>query len=71
MAIELDKHLNFNGPDWTALRMYLQEQEATKLSLLLGAKTHDDTNELRGAVKFIRHLLAIEKTAKTAVNQRV
>jgi hypothetical protein len=70
MAIKLEEQVNFHGTDWIAIRAYLMEQDDNKVALLLGAKTHDETNELRGAVKFIRHLLSIEKTAKTAVNQR-
>lgn len=67
--IDLAKVFNFNSPEWVALKNYLEEQDQNKMALLLGAKTHDDILELRGAVKFIRQLLAIEKAAKSAARQ--
>lgn len=67
--IDLDKHVNWNSSEWTVIRMWLEEQDANKMSMLLGAKTHDEILELRGAVKFIRQLLAVEKAAKSAARQ--
>lgn len=67
--IDLDRHVNWNGPEWTAIRMWLNEQDDKKMAMLLGAKTHDDILELRGAVKFIRYLLGVEKAAKSAAGQ--
>lgn len=67
--IDLDKYVNWNGPEWAAVRTWLQEQDEQKMAMLLGAKTHDEILELRGAVKFIRYLLGVERAAKSAARQ--
>lgn len=64
MAIDLEKHINFNGSEWHSLREWLAEQDSNKVSMMLGATTEKETNELRGAIKFIRQLLAIESSAR-------
>lgn len=70
MATKLENHVDFNGPQWAALKQWLTEQEATKISQMLGAENTDTMYELRGAVKLIRFLLSVETTArKQAVNQ--
>lgn len=55
--------INFAGSDWTIIKMYLEEQRKAKVGLLIGAKSHDDSNKVRGSLAMIDQLLSLEKAA--------
>lgn len=59
-----ETYLNYKGQEWTALKMWLEEQKRNKVGLLIGAANHDDSNKLRGALQFIDQILALEKAAE-------
>ena len=65
MAVRPDfiNHIEFNGPTWKALKMWMEDKKQTKIDLLIGAETHDKSNQIRGSLQFINEILALEKAA--------
>lgn len=63
-------YINFNGPDWTALKLLLERELDKKMERLVNTKTHEESQEIRGAIKFIQYLLKREDAAKAASTER-
>jgi len=62
--INLSDHLNFYGTDWTAIKTYLEQVKENKIGLLVASNSHDQSNQIRGALSLIQQLLALESAAK-------
>lgn len=62
----MTEHINFYGPDWTAIKRILLEKKETKTNLLIQADTHDKSNQLRGSLSVINELLSLENAARKA-----
>lgn len=62
MARELQ--INYAGGDWLALKLWLQQQKATKVQLLLKVDTDArQVENIRGSLQFIDMLLNQERGA--------
>lgn len=57
------EHMNFNGPEWAAIKRWLLESQQKKTQLLVQATTHDESMKLRGALMTITEVLNLEKAA--------
>lgn len=64
--IDLSKVLNFHGPEWSTLKLYLEEQRNLKVRQLIGSSDHDASQKLRGTIEFIELLLRQEEAALRA-----
>lgn len=67
--VKPEEHILFAGRDWVILKAWLLEQKELKINALVRAETHDASNEVRGALKFIQQVLALEPAADRAANQ--
>jgi hypothetical protein len=65
----LSAHVSFNGPEWQAIKRWLQEQKESEVNKLIKAKTQDESNEYRGAIRKLDQLLNAEKDAHMASQQ--
>lgn len=69
--IELSKYINFNSPEWRAIKLWLEETKEIKIEMLIGTSDHDKSNQIRGALSMIQALLKLEEiAAQGAANQR-
>lgn len=59
-----------HSSEWAAVREELLNLRSTKVQQLIGAKEHDRSNELRGAIQLIDTLLYAEEAAIKAAHQR-
>jgi len=66
--INLKSHISLYGPEWAAIKQWLQEERELRLTSLLSAKTHEDSQRHRGAVEVIDKLLRVEKDAARAAS---
>ena len=57
-------YINFNGPEWAAIKRLLLEKKEIKTNLLIQADTHDKSNQLRGSLMLITELLSLETAAR-------
>ena len=57
-------YINFNGPEWAAIKQLLLDKRESKIKLLIQAETHDKSNQLRGALIVITELLNLEEAAR-------
>lgn len=57
-------YINFNGPEWAAIKQLLLDKQAMKTKLLIQADTHDKSNQLRGSLMLITELLNLEEAAR-------
>lgn len=69
-SIKLHAHIPVGGSEWAALKMWAERERSILVQKLVQAKTHDQSNELRGAIKFIDSLLAVEKDAAIAASRQ-
>lgn len=58
------EHMNFNGPEWAAIKRWLLDSQQKKTQLLVQATTHDESMKLRGALTVITEILYLEKAAQ-------
>lgn len=65
----LAAHINIHGQEWQAIKRWLQEQRELEVQKLVRAKTHDESNEYRGAIRKLDQLLNTEKDARMASEQ--
>lgn len=56
-------NINYNGPEWAALKQALLTVQERKVNLLVQAETHDASNKIRGAIQLLTEILAWEKAA--------
>jgi hypothetical protein len=61
MSYETD--INFAGRDWILMKAWLKQTKETKVGLLIGAKTQEQSDKIRGALGLIDQLLALEDAA--------
>ncbi len=66
MTINYSEVIDFNGPTWRVIKAWAEEKKATKIQMLIGADSHDKSNQLRGSLLLITELLALEKAADTS-----
>jgi hypothetical protein len=66
--IKLEDKINFHGPEWKNLKLWLEAKQLQKTEMLISSKDHDNSNQLRGAITFIKELLAQEKAASMAAH---
>jgi hypothetical protein len=64
-----ENYLNFHGKDWNVLRSYLREQQELTMLKLCENVSHDETLILRGKLRAIRDILALEQAAPKAASQ--
>ncbi len=57
-------YIGTNGPEWAAIKRWLEDQHKELTRKLINANAHDQSNELRGAIKLIEKLLLAEEAAK-------
>jgi hypothetical protein len=69
MDTNLTAFINFNGPEWTAIKRWLQEERDREVQKLIKAVTHDQSNVHRGAIQKLDRLLNAEKDAIIASQQ--
>lgn len=70
MAVDLATTLNYFGSDWAVLKAHLNERRDVKVRQLIGCRDHDESNILRGELKFIESLLVTEEAALRAARGR-
>ena len=58
--MNIEGRVNFNGPEWEAIKRWLLSTRETKVSLLIGAANQTDSDKLRGAITMIDQLLKLE-----------
>lgn len=63
------RHINYNSYEWQLIRGWAEAQKSNKIGMLIGSDSHDKSNELRGAIKFIDQLLSLERLAHQQTNQ--
>ena len=57
MVKELKGFVNFGGPDWNAIKMYLEHHKEVKIGSLISATDEKKADRLRGAIEFINQIL--------------
>lgn len=63
MARSLKGFVDFGGPQWTAIKLYLEEAKESKIGLLIAPQDERKSDNLRGAIEFINQLLREEAAA--------
>lgn len=66
--INLKARISLYGPEWSAIKEWLEIEREHLLSKLLNAKTHDESQKHRGAIMLIDKLLGVEKDAEIAAS---
>lgn len=64
--INLKARISLYGPDWLAIKEWLQIEREHLVSKIIADKDQDETNKLRGAIELIDKLLFVEKDAEIA-----
>lgn len=64
----LKARISLYGPDWAAIKEWLEIEREHLVSKLIKAKTHDEAQEHRGAIAQIDKLLFVEKDAAIAAS---
>ena len=67
-AVNLKARVSLHGPDWLAIKEWLQNERNIAISKLTHAKTHEESQEHRGAIDLIDKLLRVEKDAAIAAS---
>lgn len=58
-----EEYINFHGPDWNTLKLYLEQQKQYQLDKLVAADSHDASQKIRGMLLMIKQILALESAA--------
>lgn len=66
--VKLQDRINFHGPEWKTIKLWLEWKQEQKTDGLITSKDHDSSNQLRGAIILIRELLAEERAASQAAH---
>lgn len=53
-------YISFGSNEWNVIKVYLQQIREKKVSLLIGDRSHDESNKIRGALSVIDGLLRLE-----------
>lgn len=64
----LKARISLYGPDWVAIKEWLEIEREHTVAKLITDKTHDEAQEHRGAIKLIDKLLFVEKDAALAAS---
>lgn len=67
--IRAEEHIMFEGRDWQVLKAWLNEKYENKVGMLITSTNHDQSNEIRGALKMIKEILQLEHAAKLAAKR--
>lgn len=59
----------FSGEDWQKIKRWATKQKELKVGLLVQAASHDESNQIRGSLKMIAQLLALETNAARAAQR--
>lgn len=62
------EYVNFNGPEWGAIKAWLLKTREGKVNSLIGAKTQEDSDKYRGAIGMIDQILRLDTAAHRAAN---
>lgn len=68
--VNLKAIISMHSPEWAGLKKWALREKELLVQKLIKAETHDKSNELRGAIKFIDQLLAVEKDAAIAASRQ-
>lgn len=69
--VNLKAIISMHSPEWAGLKKWALREKELLVQKLVKAESHDKSNELRGAIKMLDQLLAVEKDAAIAAsNQR-
>lgn len=60
------QNIDYNGPTWKSLKLWLESVQQTKIGMLISEPTHDKSNQIRGALAMLQQILALEKAATQA-----
>lgn len=63
MKIDPAKLINFSSYEWQVIESWLLEQKEAKIGLLIGADSHDKSNQVRGALQMLNQILALKAAA--------
>lgn len=64
----LKARMTFYGPEWAAIRDWLEVEREVRVRKLIHAKDQDDSQKHRGAIEIIDTLLREEKDAAQAAS---
>lgn len=64
----LKARVSLHGPDWLAVKDWLEIEREHLVSKLVTAKTQDESQEHRGAIRLIDKLLFVEKDAEISAS---
>ncbi len=59
----LKARISFHSSEWQAMRDWLKEERELAVSMLIGAKTQDDSQKYRGKIELVDKILHMEKDA--------
>lgn len=62
--------VSFHGPDWAAVKEWLQEERQERLDKLVKSTSWDDSLKHQGAINQIDRLLRVEEDARKALASR-
>lgn len=68
--VNLKAIISMHSPEWAGLKKWALREKELLVQKLIKADTYDETNELRGAIKFIDKLLSVEKDAAIAASRQ-
>lgn len=68
--VNLKAIISMHSPEWAGLKKWALRERELLIQKIIRAETHDETNELRGAIKFVEQLLAVEKDAAIAASRQ-
>lgn len=68
--VNLKAIISMHSPEWAGLKKWATRERELLVQKLVKADTHDKSQELRGAIKFIDQLLAVEKDAAIAASRQ-
>lgn len=66
----LKARVTLHGPEWLAVKEWLEVKHEHTVRRLIKAKTHDETQKLRGAIELIDELLFVEQDAAIAASRQ-
>lgn len=68
--VNLKAIMSMHSPEWAGLKKWLTREKELLVQKLIKEDSHDKSQELRGAIKLVDQLLAVEKDAAIAASQQ-
>lgn len=62
--------VSFHGPDWIAIRSWLETERQNRVQKLINSKSWDDSLKHQGAIDQIDRLLRVETDAVKAASRQ-